>query len=766
MKLKFTDPKLIAILLLFITTVLYITLTSLSLIDNNTAKFITTMQSDDVKEQFNSKLDLLKATSQSLANNNLIVETLQKVNEEGYTQEDIDLISYNIHNFIHIMTNLSFIRSISIASIPGEFIVSDDQFVEGYYLDERPWFSQEMLYSDEAIVTDIYGNFLGNILTCTVAKFIHDPVTGEPIGVVLLNISADSLIYELDREFRIANLDIFLEYADGTLYTLNDELRYTPGEIDYDELYKNKNFEIVSWPILNDNVMCVLAVDLNSLKANDFMQRNSTFVIAIILALTFGISIIILVGLYFLLKPVFSAIGSLVHIIEELGEDYPEKNMGISKVAHMARFIEQSLPKKIKYLIYYDELTGLPNRKMFKSIYRNFTTTTKPFVTMLLDIKNFKGINDTFGDDTGDLVLIDIGLRLTQALMGTAGFVIRYSGDEFLILVESQQVENNIGEFFESNILPRFEEPFCYNDKNAIQVEFNSVAVVSPIHCGTEDDMITKIYVMLKQCKELNTQRLYLFNNDVYSIYVNEERIKSSLKTTVWDAEFVVNYQPIVDEHMNVKKAEALIRWYSKDIGFVPPDKFIYIAEQSRLIIDLGNWIIERVAKDLQTLFQQGRPIPISINISPIQIMEDDFVSNIKAILGKYDIDYTYICFEITESILIEERAVVKQNIKALQELGIVLALDDFGTGYSSFSYLKEYNLDIIKIDKMFVQNSTTKDYAIIDGISRISQALGMQMILEGIETAEQFQQLKKFGLIQGYYFSKPVVWSEFIKFL
>ncbi|OON91194.1 MAG: hypothetical protein ATN34_00345 [Epulopiscium sp. Nele67-Bin002] len=522
---------------------------------------------------------------------------------------------------------------------------------------------------------------------------------------------------------------------------------------------------MLAYSFEDNDIELTLLADLASIKENEYVAQNSEYVVHRILLLTFSITVIILIVLTVLLRPVFSAINSLMNIIAELGEDYPEFT-GISQVEVMAKFIEQSLPKKIKYLIYYDELTGLPNRKMFKSLYRTFTNSNSTFVIMLMDIKNFKGINDSCGDEIGDKVLIDIGEKLTSALSGTDGTVVRYSGDEFIIIVNNEQVGNNIGEFFENEIFPKFEEPFIYPDKKPLQISFNSVAILSPLECGSEDDMITKIYVMLRKCKELNTSRLLLFNNAVYSIYVNEERIKASLKGAIEDEEFVVNYQPIVDGNKKVHKAEALIRWFSKDLGFIPPDKFISVAEQTRLIINLGDWIIERVAKDLKTLFERGCPVQISINISPIQIMEDDFVIKAKGIFDKYGIEYNYICFEITESILLEDRGVVKQNIVALKALGIQLALDDFGTGYSSFSYLKEYNLDIIKIDKVFVDNASDKEFAIIDGISRISNALGMQMVLEGIETQDQFDGLQKFGLIQGYYFSKPVIWNEFIKFL
>ncbi|OOB76864.1 MAG: hypothetical protein BEN19_03670 [Epulopiscium sp. Nuni2H_MBin003] len=766
MKVKVVDSKILGLGIVFIAVVAYMTIASIGLMNKNTAVFISEMQTSDLIVQFDENLELLKSVSESLAENKIIIDIMQKANTYDYTQIDIQLLSDSLQSYYNILDDFSFVRSVSIINMQHNFIVSNEVFVTNYSIEERPWYYPEIFEEDEPIITEIYENVSTNSLTSSIVNFIVDPDTNQKIGIILINISPDDVFYRFQDEYRIADVNIFATYDGGHVALVDNKfITGDAANIDAYEKYAKQNVNIVNYKLL-ENFDVTMAIDLDSLNDNPYVVSNSNYVITKIILLTLSITIVIVICLIILLKPVFSAIGSLVHIIEELGEDYPEYNMQISKVAEMAKFVEHSLPKKIKYLIYYDELTGLPNRKMFKTLYRAFINTNQPFVIMLLDIKNFKGINDACGDEVGDQVLIDIGQKLTTALSNTEGAVIRYSGDEFIVLVQTNQIDNNIGEFFEKYILPEFDKPFVYEDKKPIAVEFNSVAVVNPTHCGTEEDMITKVYVMLKQCKELNTQRLFLFDNDVYSIYVNEERIKKSLKDAIKNEEFVVNYQPIVDANKQVQKAEALIRWFSKDLGFIPPNKFIYVAEQSRLIIDLGNWIIERVAKDLKTLQDEGRAVQISINISPIQIMEENFVPTIKGILDMYNIDYKYICFEITESLLIEERDIVKHNIKALQKLGIYLALDDFGTGYSSFSYLKEYNLDIIKIDKIFIDNTTEKDYAIIDGINHIAKALGMQMVLEGVETQEQFDNLKKNGLIQGYYFSRPVVWDEFIKLL
>ncbi|OON92289.1 MAG: hypothetical protein ATN34_00665 [Epulopiscium sp. Nele67-Bin002] len=620
MKVKVADSKLLILFAIFISVVVYMTITSIGLIDNTTASFIGDMQSEDIVFQLLDDINLLKETTNAIAEDKDIIEALQFIDENGYTDEYAQILRDNIQNFSHIMANLSFVDTITIISPSSNIIVSESGVLENYDVYSRDWFDTHMLFNSQATLTDVYDDIMTGKKASSIIRVVSDPSSGEALGFVLLDIFLDDLILNIKDNYRIADIEALISYPSGSIYSYQDELIFSDNQdIDYKAIYTDKNISFIEY--FDADTHLVLAVDLDSIKQNEFVADNSSYVISRIVGLTLAITIIIIIVLLVLLKPIFSAITSLVHIIEELGEDYPEYNMGISKVGEMAKFVENSLPKKIKYLIYYDELTGLPNRKMFKILYKKFAVTQEPFAIILLDVKNFKGINDNCGDEIGDLVLIEIGRQLTGAVGGTDGVAIRYSGDEFIIIIEHDQIDNNVGEFYETKILPRFSQPLQYNDSKPIQVEFNAVAVVNPIHCGTEEDMITKIYVMLRECKELNTQRLFVFSNDVYSIYVNEERIKESLKLAIEQEEFVINYQPIVDGAKVVRKAEALVRWFSKDLGFVPPNKFIYVAEQTRMIIDLGYWIIERVAKDLQTLFKVNKPLQISINISPIQLM-------------------------------------------------------------------------------------------------------------------------------------------------
>ncbi|OON92571.1 MAG: hypothetical protein ATN34_01735 [Epulopiscium sp. Nele67-Bin002] len=703
------NSKLLILGLIFL--IIFMSGVSISVMNKNNAISISDMQSDYVMEKLEEEFLLLQDTVSMLAHDKNVIDALRQSHLEARSyQQDLT-------------TNIKIVSNII----------------------EMPWFEPFMMSSQTAVITNVYED-AGREVISVIEFVINDK---ELLGAVVSDIFLDDLFANLKDDYHIGDINITIE-SNGVISSSSEQLTE----------YTSMNTK--EYTLLGTKIKFTLEVDLSSISISGLKQSTITTT----LLFTVGVLIAVAILLAAILMPISSSAVRLNNIAHEIDDEYDTTDTRIIQINETTKFIENNLPNKLKYLMYYDELTGLVNRKMFRIIYRTFTSNDKPFVVMLLDIKNFKNINDTCGTAVGDRVLIDISLRLnmTMALTSKEGVVIRCSGDEFMIVLHHEDLD--IEKWYESKILSLFVKPLQYPDTKPIAVEFNCAAIVTPKHANSEADLMNKLYIMITKAKELNTTSLVMFNSEVYSKYVERERIKNCLKTSIAANEFVVNYQPIIDEDKNIKKAEALIRWFSKDLGFVRPDQFISIAEQTGLIIELGNWIIERVAKDLRSLFDSGRFTQVSINISAIQLMEENFVRTSKAILDKYDIDYKYICFEITESILLQEINTVKNNIKELRELGIAFALDDFGTGYSSFSYLKEYSLDIIKIDRMFVDNATEKEFAIITGIKHISNALGMQMVIEGVETQEQFDALNHFGLIQGYYFSRPVVWDEFEKML
>ncbi|OOB78669.1 MAG: hypothetical protein BEN18_06630 [Epulopiscium sp. Nuni2H_MBin001] len=756
MKIKVFDIKFLLLAILFAIIIVYMTVSSIDLIDNNSASFVSRLQGEELVVNLQNDMEILKSTAESIANDNRIINALNQGVQSVYIEEICASIT-------SMTDNLGIVDSIMVTSIKDNFLIAEELILFDYNILEADWFYDELLETD-VVITDVYNCPLNNKKANSAVQVILNPESDEPLGLVIVNMYLEELLINLREKYRIADVDIFIEYDTGGIYLVGDEIIYSDEiGVDFALSYMYRNYTVLDYYIEGISERLVFAVCLDSINEHENVAQNREYVVYRIGMLTIGISSIVLLMVVLIMNPVLQVVKSLLNIIKELGDEYSNTTVSLAKLVHMARFIENTLPKKIKYLLYYDETTGLANRKMLKTCYNDFVSRGTPFVVIFLDIKNFKKINDCYGEDIGNRVLITVAQRIISSLSGINFELIRYNGDEFILMIDQSYIQGSLEHFYFERIVRPFNMPLSHMDTKPINLEFNAVAIILPYHATCEEDMISKLYIMIKEKKTLNNCDILVFNNEIYKHHIYQEKIKDCLRYAIAADEFVINYQPIINEQKEIVKAEALIRWFSADLGFVSPAEFIYVAEQTRMIIDLGNWIVERVARDLRALLDDGIGVQISINASPIQLMERDFVDNIINILDNYYIPYKYICIEITEGILLEGVAIVKNNIRKLQQLGIVVALDDFGTGYSSFNYLTEYNLDILKIDKIFIDNS---NYEIIDVMSRIAKILNMQVVLEGIETQEQFDEVKQFGFIQGYYFSKPVRWPEFKQLL
>ena len=387
---------------------------------------------------------------------------------------------------------------------------------------------------------------------------------------------------------------------------------------------------------------------------------------------------------------------------------------------------------------------------------------------LFIDLNKFKYVNDVFGHNIGDEYLTKFS-NIMKDLVSEKGTITRYSGDEFIIVYEDYTTNKELIQFYNEKIIKVFLNPIKINEELTIEIGFSAGVAIYPKDGKTFEELVKKSdFMMYVNKKSFINRKISFFNESMYEKLLYSEEVKKELKEALENDEFYLNYQPIIDKNCKILKAEALIRWDNKRLGFIPPDKFINYLEETRQIIKVGYWTIERVCKDIKELKIEKSNIQISVNISPLQLMLKDFVDNVINIVNKYNISYNLLCFEITESVLLDDRQFVVPNIKMLRDLGIKIALDDFGTGYSSFNYLRNYKLDILKIDKSFLGNNEKLDFDIINEIKQLSHLLNMEVVIEGVETKEQFNILGEIGIdyLQGYYFSKPIALEEFKKML
>ena len=418
---------------------------------------------------------------------------------------------------------------------------------------------------------------------------------------------------------------------------------------------------------------------------------------------------------------------------------------------------------RIAFMSYYDDITGIPNRKMFtekfQQLINNNLNCKSQLAIIFFDIDNFKNINDTYGYEVGDEMLLKLCERIENTLDGRHTFA-RFGGDEFVIAFSNIINDKEISEFLDELLL-RVRKPFEVNNKKIYCTISIGVSVYSK-DSNRLEVLLKTADMALNSAKEEGKNRYKFFDIDISNILKRQYEIEKALRTAIENNEIFMVFQPKISINgEKVNGFEALVRWVNSELGFISPAEFIPIAENSGVIIDLGKYIIEESFRKCSELCCSNKSnFHIAINISDIQLREEGFISFVSEMLEKYNIPPEYIEFEITEGVIMQS---VVKNIELLIELkrlGVSIALDDFGTGYSSLSYLKRLPIDVLKIDKSFVDGIGVdeKSEYIAESIIKLSHSLNLKVVAEGVETKEQLGYLNKMkcDIAQGYYFSKP----------
>ncbi len=422
------------------------------------------------------------------------------------------------------------------------------------------------------------------------------------------------------------------------------------------------------------------------------------------------------------------------------------------------------------YNIFYDALTGLPNQVQFLKYLKTAIAETKfhknvRFVVFFVDIDRFKIINDSFGSDIGDKLLIKFAQRL-KASIGDRGAIARVGGDEFAILL------TNITDTSEATTVAdqlQKEMTFILEKNN------QEIFVTITIHTGIAfnqaelnhkpEDLLRDAHTAMYRAKDLGKARHQVFATGMHTQAVERFQLEIDLRHALDMQEFYLQYQPIVlMENGRIVGFEALVRWQHPLYGFISPGEFIPVAEEMGLIIPLGKWILQEACRQLsvwQALFPTDPPLTISINLSGQQLTEPDLVEFVEQTLQTTGLDGRSLKLEITESVAMKDVETAITILLKLRSLNIQLSLDDFGTGYSSLSYLHRFPVNTLKVDRSFVNRmaESEEDMAIVKTIVMLSHALGMNVIAEGIEALQQQKQLQMLGCEygQGYLFSKPL---------
>ena len=425
---------------------------------------------------------------------------------------------------------------------------------------------------------------------------------------------------------------------------------------------------------------------------------------------------------------------------------------------------------------FHDTLTGLPNRALFIDRLKQALAKTKrlgrnQFSVLFLDLDRFKVINDSLGHLVGDQLLVGIARRL-EACLRPGDTLARLGGDEFTILLEDV---NDIAEAI--SVAERVEielsSPFNLGGHEV----FTTVSVgIAPSTTGYDrpDEILRDADTAMYRAKSLGKARHEVFDKTMHARAMNLLQLESDLRRATERQEFILYYQPIMSLETGVICGmEALIRWQHPEHGIIPPSNFIPIAEETGLILQIGQWGLREACHQLrewQSRFPEGAPFPVSVNLSSKQFSQPDLLGQVIGALQETGLDPSGLRLEITESVVMENIESATNMLKQLRDFGVESSIDDFGTGYSSLSYLHRFPSSTLKVDRSFISGmcEQRENLEIIRTIIMLARNLGMTIVAEGVETKEQMTQLRALGCeyVQGYYFSKPMpaaIATEFI---
>jgi len=424
---------------------------------------------------------------------------------------------------------------------------------------------------------------------------------------------------------------------------------------------------------------------------------------------------------------------------------------------------------KINNLAFYDSITTLPNRVSLHNKIRELTESEKEFVLFFLDLDNFKIINDSFGHSVGDKLLILVAQRI-NSISKEECTAFRLSGDEFIVLYTGSK-DNVVIENIASTILSKISEPYKIDDQY-FYISASIGIALYPENGINIDELLKNADTAMYYSKESGKNKYTFFNSVMGENTIKKINLHNNLHNAIKNNEFVLYYQPITNVSSGqIVGMEALIRWISPTEGFIPPDRFIQAAEESGQIIEIGTWVIRSACNFAKELLSLGhKNFYISINVSAVQLMQKNFKDILFNIISEIGIPTECLLIEITESVFMESFEDMSILFSEIRERGIRIALDDFGCGYSSLTYLKHLPMDVLKIDKSFIDDilSDNQKNCIVGLIITLMKQLDFKVIAEGIETKEQLDYIHKYNcdLFQGYLVSKPVTKEKFLKLL
>jgi diguanylate cyclase (GGDEF)-like protein/PAS domain S-box-containing protein len=456
-------------------------------------------------------------------------------------------------------------------------------------------------------------------------------------------------------------------------------------------------------------------------------------------------------------QPVFDDQGALLGY-RGTGSDITERKLTEQRVHHVAQ---------------HDVLTGLPNRSLLQDrlgqaiAYAN--RSGHPMWVMLIDLDRFKFVNDSMGHKAGDVLLMTVAARLTGSLRDT-DTVARLSGDEFVVILSEHHDESLRPEIVQ-RVMDSVAQPVMLGTKEFFVTCSIGVAVY-PSEGTPADSLIEHADIAMYSAKKMGRNNFQFYTPAMNEESLERVRIEGALRNALERNEFVLHYQPQVDlKTGQIVGMEALLRWRHPELGMVPPGRFIGIAEETGLIVQIGAWVMRTACAQNKAWQDAGLGrLRVAVNLSARQFGAPDLIAGLESVLRDTMLDPDCLEIELTESLFMSDVTPAVELLHRMKSLGVNLSIDDFGTGYSSLSYLSRFPIDVLKIDRSFVADIThdANDAAIVTSIIALAHNLKLAVIAEGVETLEQLDYLRSHGCdeMQGYFFSKPLAAEDFEQLL
>lgn len=715
------------------------------------------------------------------------------------TSSIVDYQSESLYDLVFLASETS-----SGAGTDGCFITHDSQVSsDTWSLNLRPWFTD--LGESEYIMTTPYEDAVTGNYTITFVQKVFDGTS--LIGYIgidthletiasLLDVVLDEKVPEANEVIIFSNdggerevvylsneseSDYYMQTSDQ-FASIDEANNYGEIGINYINNSFDTNTQLVSEFLNGDEYLMisneVIEASIAVVTLYHIEQLNLLTMFGIVMG--FAVIMIIMIALITnrQVRKSLSPVHQILKSIEQIKNgDYDvyvkvDGHNELRDIGDAINTMSREINKQVKLTyesLAYDVLTGLRSRAASREDLNETTFKSEDrSAVCLIQVDNLKNINITKGQILGDNLIKAIADELKKVFR-TEDTLFSNGGNEFIFIKEKIRSLEEV-EYQLNRLLTHFKEPLVVKNIRA-EVKFHIGVSIYPTDGSTLEELIKKCDTALFKAAEAANKKIIFYNERIARSVSYQAEISEQLAQAIRKSQIYLKYQPLVSNKHEIYGFEALARWTSPTLGEIGPQVFIANAEESYLIIPIGTWILkEACAAQVRIREEVGIDYVISVNVSPVQILQRDFVEIVKKIIRETDINPEYLTLEITESLFMEATVFLEDTIDQLHAIGCKLSLDDFGTGYASLTYLREINFDNLKIDKSFVDGifANMKDHRIIGTIVNLVHNLDMKVIAEGVETRKQFEYLKEIqtDVFQGYIFSKPLKIEPVIEYV